>query len=54
MRSSTEVAKTDLQCQREIERDGILFLGFRDEDVLGEIDKVMKVSHDEVLDLARR
>ena len=51
---STEAVKTDLQRQKEIERYGIRFLRFRDEDVLVEIDKVMKVIHDEVLDLARR
>ena len=51
---STEAVKTDLKRQKEIERYGIRFLRFRDEDVLVEIDKVMKVIHDEVLDLARR
>ena len=48
---SDKVRAHDIERQREMERRGIRFLRFRDEEVLGKIDDVLHTIHDEVMTL---
>jgi len=50
---SDEAKRYDLRRQREIEREGIRFLRFTDDEVVGNADKVVKKIEEEVLHFIR-